>query len=253
MPQVAVVTGGSSGIGAAVARRLTERSWNCVLIARGEARLRDVAEELGAEWERCDVGDREEVERVAAAIGERHPQIGLLVNSAGIPGRRSFLRADPELIERVTRTNYLGGVWCLRAFLPALEAAAPSHVVNVVSVAGTVSAGSGGPYSASKHAQLAFSRATRAELRPRGIRVHTVLPGFVETPGFPQRQRSSNRLWQAVVVEPREVAERIVAAIERDRPEIFVPRYYRVATLVQAFAPGLVGRAAKRGVRPAGD
>ena len=253
MPQVAVVTGGSSGIGAAVARRLTERSWNCVLIARGEARLRDVAEELGAEWERCDVGDREEVERVAAAIGARHPQIGLLVNSAGIPGRRSFLRADPELIERVTRTNYLGGVWCLRAFLPALEAAAPWHVVNVVSVAGTVSAGSGGPYSASKHAQLAFSRATRAELRPRGIRVHTVLPGFVETPGFPQRQRSSNRLWQAVVVEPREVAERIVAAIERDRPEIFVPRYYRVATLVQAFAPGLVGRAAKRGVRPAGD
>ena len=253
MPQVAVVTGGSSGIGAAVARRLTERSWNCVLIARGEERLRDVAEELGAEWERCDVGDREEVERVAAAIGERHPQIGLLVNSAGIPGRRSFLRADPELIERVTRTNYLGGVWCLRAFLPALEAAAPSHVVNVVSVAGTVSAGSAGPYSASKHAQLAFSRATRAELRPRGIRVHTVLPGFVETPGFPQRQRSSNRLWQAVVVEPREVAERIVAAIERDRPEIFVPRYYRVATLVQAFAPGLVGRAAKRGVRPAGD
>jgi uncharacterized protein len=253
VPQVAVVTGGSSGIGAAVARSLTERGWSCVLIARGAERLRDVAEELGAEWERCDVGDREEVERAAAAIRERHPEIGLLVNSAGIPGRRSFLRADPELIERVTRTNYLGGVWCLRAFLPALEAAAPSHVVNVVSVAGTVSAGSAGPYSASKHAQLAFSRATQAELRPHGIHVHTVLPGFVETPGFPQRRRSSNRLWQAVVVEPREVAEKIVAAVERDQAEIFVPRYYRVATLVQALAPGLVGRAAKRGIRPAGD
>jgi short-subunit dehydrogenase len=253
VPQVAVVTGGSSGIGAAVARRLTERSWSCVLIARDEEGLRSVADELGAEWESCDVGDREEVERVAARIRERHPQIGLLVNSAGIPGRRSFLRAEPELIERVTRTNYLGGVWCLRAFLPALEAAAPSHVVNVVSVAGTVSAGSAGPYSASKHAQLAFSRATRAELRPRGIHVHTVLPGFVETPGFPQRSRSSSRLWQAVVAEPRQVAERIVDAVERDRPEIFVPRYYRVATLVQAFAPGLVGRAARRGIRPAGD
>jgi short-subunit dehydrogenase len=253
VPQVAVVTGGSSGIGAAVARRLTERGWSCVLIARDEEGLRSVADELGGEWESCDVGDREEVERVAARIRERHPQIGLLVNGAGIPGRRSFLRAEPELIERVTRTNYLGGVWCLRAFLPALEAAAPSHVVNVVSVAGTVSAGSAGPYSASKHAQLAFSRATRAELRPRGIHVHTVLPGFVETPGFPQRSRSSSRLWQAVVAEPRQVAERIVDAVERDRPEIFVPRYYRVATLVQAFAPGLVGRAARRGIRPAGD
>jgi short-subunit dehydrogenase len=253
VPQVAVVTGGSSGIGAAVARKLTERGWSCVLIAREEEGLRAVAEELGAEWERCDVGDREQVERVAAAIRERHPQIGLLVNGAGIPGRRGFLRAEPELIERVTRTNYLGGVWCLRAFLPALEAAAPSHVVNVVSVAGTVSAGSAGPYSASKHAQLAFSRATQAELRPRGIHVHTVLPGFVETPGFPQRSRSSSRLWQAVVIEPSEVAEKIVAAVERHRPEIFVPRYYRVATLAQAFAPGLVGRAAKRGIRPAGD
>jgi short-subunit dehydrogenase len=253
VPQIAVVTGGSSGIGAAVARRLTERGWSCVLVARDEDGLRAVAAELDAEWETCDVGDRDEVERVAAAVRERHPQIGLLVNSAGIPGRRSFLRAEPELIERVTRTNYLGGVWCLRAFLPALEAAAPSHVVNVVSVAGTVSAGSAGPYSASKHAQLAFSRATRAELQPLGIHVHTVLPGFVETPGFPQRQRSSSRLWQAVVTEPREVAERIVDAVERDRPEIFVPRYYRVAPLAQAFAPALVSRAARRGIRPAGD
>jgi short-subunit dehydrogenase len=253
VPQVAVVTGGSSGIGAAIARKLTESGWSCVLVARGEERLRSVGDELRAEWELCDVGDRSAVERTAAAIRERHPEIGLLVNGAGIPGRGGFLRTEPELIERVTRTNYLGGVWCLRAFLPALEAAAPSHVVNVVSVAGTVSAGSAGPYSASKHAQLAFSRATQAELRPRGIHVHTVLPGFVETPGFPQRSRSSSRLWQAVVIEPSEVAEKIVAAVERHRPEIFVPRYYRVATLAQAFAPGLVGRAAKRGIRPAGD
>jgi uncharacterized protein len=253
VPQVAVVTGGSSGIGAAVARRLGERGWSRVLIGRDEARLQAVAGELGAEWERCDVSDREEVERVAAAIRERHPEVGLLVNAAGIPGRDSFLHAEPELIERVTRTNYLGGVWCLRAFLPALEAAAPSHVVNVVSVAGTVSAGSAGPYSASKHAQLAFSRATEAELRPRGIHVHTVLPGFVETPGFPQRSRFSGPLWQAVVAEPREVAERIVAAVERDRPEIFVPRYYRIAPLAQALAPRLVAFVAKRGIRPAGD
>ena len=253
MPQVAVVTGGSSGIGAAVARKLTERGWSCVLVARGEERLRTVAEELGAQWERCDVGDREAVERVAGAIRERHPEIGLLVCSAGIPGRGGFLRTDPELIEEVIRTNYLGGIWCLRAFLPALVAAAPSHFVNVVSVAGTVSSGASGPYSASKHAQLAFSRATRGELRRLGISVHTILPGFVETPGFPQRSRFTSRLWQAVVIEPEQVAERVVGAVEGNRDEVFVPRYYRIATLVQAFAPGLVARAGKRGLRPSGD
>ena len=224
-----------------------------MLVARGEERLRSVSEELGAEWERCDVGDRAAVERGAAAIRERHPEIGLLVNGAGIPGRGGFLRTEPELIEEVTRTNYLGSIWCLRAFLPALEAAAPSHVVNVVSVAGTVSSGAAGPYSASKHAQLAFSRATRGELRRRGISVHTILPGFVETPGFPQRTRFSSRLWQAVVIEPEDVAERVVDAVENDRGEVFVPRYYRVATLAQAVVPGLVAKAGKRGIRPSGD
>ena len=253
MPQVAVVTGGSSGIGAAIARSLSKRGWQCVLVARGEERLRPLAEKLGAEWETCDVGDRAAVERMAAAVRERHPKIGLLVNNAGIPGRGGFLRASDELIQDVTRTNYLGGVWCLRALLPALEAAAPSDVVNVVSVAGTVSTGSGGPYTASKHAQLAFSRSIRAELAPRGVRVHTVLPGFVETPGFPQRKRFSNRFVRSLVIEPDEVAERVLEAIERNRREVFVPRVYRIAPFAQVLVPGLVARAGKRGVRPAGD
>jgi len=249
---VAVVTGGSSGIGAAVARALRGRGWDCVLLARGEERLRPLAEELGAEWELCDVGDREAVERVAAGVVARHERISLLVNNAGIPGRGTFLRATAEKIEEVTRTNYLGGVWCLRTFLPALEAAAPSDVVNVVSVAGTVATGSGGPYTSSKHAQLAFSRSVAAELRPRGVRVHTILPGFVETEGFPQRTRFGPRL-STLVVEPELVAERVLAALDRDRREVFVPRWYRIAPLAQALAPGLVARVASRGIRPAGD
>ena len=253
MPQVAVVTGGSSGIGAAIARALRGQGWDCVLVSRHEARLRPLAEELGAEWETCDVGDREAVERMAAAIVERHPRVSLLVNSAGIPGRGGFLKTPPERIEEVTRTNYLGGVWCLRAFLPALEAAGPSDVVNIVSVAGTVAAGSAGPYTASKHAQLAFSRSAAGELRPRGIRVHTILPGFVETPGFPQRSRFKNRLVRAAVVEPEVVARRVVAAVEDDRAEVFVPRFYRVAPLAQALVPGIVRRLGARGIRPAGD
>jgi uncharacterized protein len=249
---VAVVTGGSSGIGAAVARALRREGWDCVLVARGEERIRPLAEELSAEWELCDVGVRDAVERTAAAVVERHPAISLLVNNAGIPGRGSFLRSTPERIEEVARTNYLGGVWCLRAFLPALEAAAPSDLVNVVSVAGTVTAGAGGPYTASKHAQLAFSRSVAAELKPRGVRVHTILPGFVETEGFPQRTRFGPRL-STLVVEPDLVAERVVAALGRNRGEVFVPRWYRIAPLAQALVPGAVARIASRGIRPAGD
>jgi NAD(P)-dependent dehydrogenase (short-subunit alcohol dehydrogenase family) len=182
MRRVAVITGASSGIGAEIARALAVQEWHCVLIARREDRLRELAEEVGGEYELCDVTDR----AALAIVASRHPHVNLLVNNAGIPARADFLDADPEQIERVMTTNYLGSIWCLRAFLPALEAAAPSDVVNIVSVAGTVALPASGPYAASKHAQLAFSRATAVQLRRRGVRVHTVKPGFVETEGFPQ-------------------------------------------------------------------
>jgi short-subunit dehydrogenase len=219
--------------------------YRVVLLARREDRLRALAEELDGEYEVCDVADRASVDRAAAAVLERHPEIALLVNNAGIPGRRGFLQIDPDLLEAVIRTNYLGGVWCLRAFLPGLEAAGRADVVNVVSVAGTVAFPPSGPYSASKHAQLAFSRATAAELRPRGIHVHAINPGFVETEGFPQRGVLSGPLARAVI-EPEDVAERMLRAIRRDRVETFVPRWYRVFAIVQALAPGLVGRVAAR-------
>src|SRR5439155_1135195 len=83
---------------------------------RGEERLNALADELGAERERCDVADRADVERVAAAVRERHPAVDLLVNNAGIPGRGGFLELEPERIEALVRVNYLGAVWCLRAF-----------------------------------------------------------------------------------------------------------------------------------------
>jgi short-subunit dehydrogenase len=143
------------------------------------------------------------------------------------------------------RVNYLGSVWCLRAFLPALEAGAPSDVVNVVSVAGTIAGGPSGPYSASKHAQLAFSRSIGPALRARGIGVHTLLPGFVETEGFPQRVRLPRGLHR-LVAKPEDVAARIVEVVERGRAESFVPRWYRLPALVQALAPGLVARASTR-------
>ena len=240
--QVAVVTGASSGIGAATARLLTSNGWHCVALARREERLR----ELGYEHEVCDVSDRVAVEEVAARVRERHPRISLLVNNAGIPARANFLDGDPERIEDVIRTNYLGSVWCLRAFLPALEAAAPSHVVNVVSVAGIVAAGSSGPYTASKHAQLAFSRSVSSTLRPRGISVHTVNPGFVETEGFPQRSVLRNPLLRRAVIDADDVARHILRVLERGPSETVVPRWYRVAGVLQGLAPNLMARIGAR-------
>jgi NAD(P)-dependent dehydrogenase (short-subunit alcohol dehydrogenase family) len=244
--RVAVLTGGSSGIGAAIARRLSGDGWHCVLLARGEERLRALADEIGSEYEVCDVSDRASVEGVAEAVLGRHPRISLLVCSAGIPGRHGFLRAEPEVIEQVMRTNYLGSVWTVRAFLPGLEAAAPSDVVMIVSVSGLVAFPPSGPYSAAKHAQLAFSRAITAELRPRGIRVRTVNPGFVETEGFPQRGFLEIPVLGRLVARPEQIARHVERVLQRGRRETVVPAWYRIAPLAQALVPGLVHRAVSR-------
>jgi short-subunit dehydrogenase len=238
--RVAVVTGASSGIGAAISRLLARRDWTLVLIARREERLRALAQEIGGEYELCDVADRSAVDATAARVLERHPLVHLLVNNAGIPARASFLEAEPEAIENALRVNYLGGVWCLRAFLPGLEAAAPSDVANIVSVAGVVAYPQSGPYAASKHAQLAFSRATSAELRLRNIRVHTVKPGFVETEGFSQSWLPAPM--HRLVIGPEAVAEHVVESVERGRGETTVPRYYGAAGWFQALLPNVVTR-----------
>ncbi len=242
--RVAVITGASSGIGAATARALARDGWRCVLVARRQERLEPLAAELGGEWELCDVGDREAVERLAATVLGRHPRIDLLVNNAGIPGRGDFLTLEPERIEAVVRTNYLGSVWCARAFAPGL--AAGSRVINVVSVAGTVAFGPAGPYAASKHAQLAFSRSLAALLGPRGVSVHTVCPGFVETEGFPQRAVLASRFFRRAVISPEDVAAHILRVIAKDRRESFVPRWYRAFAIGQVLAPSLVARLAAR-------
>jgi short-subunit dehydrogenase len=239
--RIAVVTGASTGIGEAIARELAEKGWRCVLLARRAAELERVANEIGGEWEVCDVADRAQVDEVAARVLERHPNVGLLVNNAGVPARGSFLDVEPETIERAIRINYLGGVWCLRAFAPALQAGA--HVVNIVSVAGTVAFAPAGAYAASKHAQLAFSRSVTALLRPRGIKVHTIMPGFVETDGFPQRGKLRSPLLLRYVLEPEDIARAVVSAVEKGKQEITVPWFpYRLATIGQALVPRLFSR-----------
>jgi NAD(P)-dependent dehydrogenase (short-subunit alcohol dehydrogenase family) len=232
--RVAVVTGASSGIGAALCRRLRGEGWHVVGVSRSAAP--DVDEHEG-----CDVSDRAALEEVAARVLERHPRIDLLVCNAGVAGRQDFLVADPEVIERTIGVNYLGAVWTLRAFRPGLVEG--SHLVNMVSVAGLVAVG---PYSASKHAQLAFSRSAAVELADHGVKVHTVCPGFVDTPGFPQRQRFRGLSYRVVVVSLDLVVDRVMGAIEHDRREIVIPRWYLPAVWLQAVIPGVFARARSR-------
>jgi uncharacterized protein len=235
--RVAVITGASSGIGAEIARLLAARGDRCVLLARRPERLQALADEIGGEAEPCDVSDRPAVEAVGARILERHPKIDVLVANAGIPGRTRFQDGDPDVIERLIRINYLGAVWSLRAFLPGLRAAAPSDVVNIVSVSGVVAGPPSGPYSASKHAQLAFSRTVAAELRTEGIRVHTVKPGFTETEGFPQTWLP--RPVRRIVIGPADVAAHVLRSLEDGKGESTVPWYYGPLGALQDVMPNV--------------
>jgi NAD(P)-dependent dehydrogenase (short-subunit alcohol dehydrogenase family) len=191
--------------------------------------------------EECDVADRASIDGAAARVLERHPRLDLLVVNAGVGVRSGFLDGDTDAIERAIRVNYLGSVWTVRAFAKALRPG--STVVMICSVAGTVALG---PYSASKHAQLALSRSLAVELGGRGVSVLTVNPGFVETPGFPQRGIRFRGPLARLVVDPPFVARRVLAALDADRREIVIPRWYRAASLAQAVAPGLFARVLTR-------
>lgn len=248
-----MVTGASSGIGEATARLLAERGWHCVLLARREDRLRRLAEQLDGEAETCDVADRDAVEATAARVLARHPEVHLVVNNAGIAARRTLDEVDLDLVEEVARVNYLGGVWVTRSLLPGLRLAAGtgrSHIVNVVSIAGAVAFAPSGAYAAAKHAQLAFSRSLHATLRGSGVDVHTILPGYVQTEGFPQQSLLEHPLLRRIVVQPERVAEAIVKAVERGRSEVVVPWFpYRPAIVLHGVAPALVSRLGARVVR----
>jgi short-subunit dehydrogenase len=247
------VTGASSGIGEATARLLAQRGWHCVLLARRADRLSLLAAQFDGEAETCDVGDRDAVAAAAARVLARHPEIHLVVNNAGIPARRTLDEVDLDLVEEVARVNYLGGVWVTRALLPGLRLAAGaggSHVVNVVSIAGAVAFAPSGAYTAAKHAQLAFSRSLQATLRGSGVDVHTILPGYVQTEGFPQRSLLEHRLLRRIVAQPQDIAEAVVKAVERGRSEVVVPWFpYRPAIVLYGIAPSLVSRLGARVVR----
>ena len=195
-PMVTVITGASSGIGAATARAVAAArpGGGLVLVARREAQLRTLATELGATYVAVDLVGEDAPARVRAHVEEHHDgRLDLLVNNAGASWRSTFADGGYENVRRHMEVNFDAPVRLTEALLPLLRASAPSAIVNVSSVAGRVARGGAGSYSAAKFALAGWSDALFQEEREHGVHVGLVLPGFVKTEGFPAAELTGKR------------------------------------------------------------
>ena len=175
---VAVVTGASSGIGAATATRLAGEGFEVIVGARRVEKLREVAHRIEAVPHALDVRDADSIEAFASKVD----RVNVLVNNAGLAlGLEPLGEIDDDTITTMWDTNVLGLVRMTRALLPKLEASGNGHIVNLGSIASFETYQGGGGYTASKHAVRAITRTLRLELLGKPIRVTEILPGLVET------------------------------------------------------------------------
>jgi len=182
--QVALVTGGSSGIGAAVALRLAQAGAKVVITGRHEATLRDVAaRHAGISYVVADVARPEDVVRSIEEVRRRHGRLDALINNAGVLEIVPLADASPEHVRRTWATNVDGLIETTRAALPLLRAS-KGAIVNLSTIIADQPFANMSVYCASKAAVLALTRSWAQELAPEGIRVNAVSPGPIETPMF---------------------------------------------------------------------
>ncbi len=180
--RIAVVTGASSGIGAATARHLAEAGFEVVCAARRTDRVEALAAEIGGRAVACDVTDAGQVAALAEAVG---PRLDVLVNNAGGAfGLSPVAEADPEEWRRMYDVNVLGVLNVTQALLPALVASGAGVIVNVGSTAGRLVYEGGAGYTAAKHGTRAVTQTLRLELFDQPVRVSEVAPGMVRTEEF---------------------------------------------------------------------
>jgi len=178
---VAVVTGASSGIGAAAARRVAAEGYRVVCAARRRDRLDELAAEIDGEAVTLDVTSSESVAALAAAV----PECSLLVNDAGgALGLEPIASADPDEWQTMFDVNVLGVLRVTQALLPALIASGAGHVIVVGSTAGRIVYEGGAGYTAAKHAVAAVVETLRLELCGQPVRVSEIAPGMVRTEEF---------------------------------------------------------------------
>ncbi len=257
MAFVALVTGASSGIGAATARRLArEPDARLILVARRQDRLEALAGEIGgATVIAVDLTDPEAPGRVRERVKSEHGALHLLVNNAGASWRGRFGDAGWANVERHMTLDFDAPVRLTEALLPLLRATAasapptaeghraPVSIVNVASTAARVARPRAAAYSAAKFALAGWTDGLHLEEREHGIHVGLVLPGFVKTEGFPTTELLARRATRWMVSSPEAVAEAILEAGPGGRPERYVPRFYWVFAALRILAPRLVRRA----------
>jgi NADP-dependent 3-hydroxy acid dehydrogenase YdfG len=178
----AVVTGASSGIGAATARHLAAAGFQVFCAARREDRVTALADEIGGTAVRCDVTDAEDVAALAARVG---PRLDVLVNNAGGAfGASPVTEADPDQWRQMYEVNVIGLVQVTKALVPALVASGAGVILNVGSTAGRIAYEGGGGYTAAKHGTQVVTETLRLELYDQPVRVCEIAPGMVRTDEF---------------------------------------------------------------------
>ena len=247
-PFIALITGASSGIGEADARRLAkEPNAHLILVARREDRLNQLANQLSspATVIAADLTDQEAPARIRDAITQQHGgRLDLLVNNAGAAWRGTFADTGWENIERHMKLNFEAPVRLTEALLPLLrttaETAGRAAIVNVASTAGRVSRPKSGSYSASKFALIGWSDGLYGEELEHGVHVGLVLPGFVATEGFPAKELLSKPLTKRIVAKPELIAEAIVETGLKGKAERYAPRFYWLAAASRILVPAIV-------------
>ncbi len=255
---VVVVTGASSGIGAATAVAFAQRGARVVLAARRAERL----DELAGRIERaggtalavpCDVTDHDDLRTLRGVVLEAFGPADVMVNNAGIPGGGGFETLTYEQIRRVVDVNLTGVLFGTRTFLPDMLARRHGHIVNVASLAGKNVAPGAAVYAATKHGVVAFSESLNMTMKRTGVLVTAVNPAFVPTEGFPATDRP-----RLLSLTPERVAETIVRVVRGNVDhEVAIPRWVATLQAFRILTPPLyrwtVGRIASRyepGSRP---
>jgi short-subunit dehydrogenase len=220
------ISGGSSGIGEALARELALRECRIALFARRREKLEGLRESLLSAHPSLEVlvqpGDVQDALRVREAVTETETRFGgidVLILNAGTGETFRPEQYDIDLVERIMGVNFFGGVYAVGAALPGMLSRGSGTIVGISSIAGVRGLPGSGPYCSSKAALTTFLESLRLELQPKGVRVLTVSPGFIKTPLTDRNQ------FPMPFLQPVEkAARRILRGIEKGRRDIHFPK-----------------------------
>jgi short-subunit dehydrogenase len=244
--KVALVTGASSGIGLAVAKKLCAEGAKVGLVARTAARLEELARELGAEKAAafpCDVANLTALAALPAAVAARFGGLDVVVNNAGVNHRGPIYAHPPEVLVEILTTNLTAPVVLTRAAVDHLRPG--GAIVNVASLAGMIPVGHEATYSASKSGLRAFSRAAAQDLAERKITVSSVCPGPVDTAFFGDVASVPDLVFSQPMRSPEQIADAVLDCIRDGTAEVALPALSgKLATVAYLF-PAL-----ERAIRP---